>query len=263
MPLVSEGKKLKFTWEIDFRTDLGTISTDYIEVTGLGEDISAGLELYRFVDGQTHQGVWVSGYKDIMRANLTDYGELYHPMTVSIVSADPKDTSPDNFHSVLFHHYDLDAMTISGNTILMSEFFSGAGYDYELTLDGPDKAQGKFGYSTSTPHSSWTNFDYTFTRVGFGGKKMKVKRLTPSIVPLTNTKKDIKLTLKGKHLADGVMIHFDNKNLEVRSINYDSHKKVTIKVRPIKPIAKGTKISLMAVNPDNNKASKAAMLTAK
>ena len=263
MPLSAKGQKFKMTFEIGIWLNNGYLSPDKNQFgSGLSRGLYASFEMYRFVQEKKHQGIWISGYRDVLRANNQDYGEFFFPMTVSIVNADPAMKAEPNYYYVMFDHDNLSYLNVQGNTVVLSVGPDGSGFDFEMQLVNPGKMEGKFGYSEGS-HSSWRDFNYSFDRVGYGGPGMRVKRLKPKAVQLKNTKKDVKLTLKGKNLSNGVMVHFSNKNLEVRSIEYKNHRVINLTVRPIKPIPKGTKMSVLAVNPDNSKAEKANVLTAK
>jgi hypothetical protein len=274
IPLTKAGKKIKLTLKGHFddttSTQGGFTFDAPTKTRGYDPNFSVLPYLHRVTETKGLQGIWISGYRDSFFVrndddSTTDVGDLYIPTTLTVwqTTAEP---TPDmqNWCSQLFVGSYFGHQKIQGDSIYLSsqETLENC-YVLDLKKSKKEQLSGTFEYYEALGIRQGSGVTLTFERAGFGGKKVKVKRVKPAVAGFANAAKEISLTIKGKGFAPGAMPHFSHPDLELKSVTYTNSKTLKVKVAPRKAIENGTKIGIRVVNPDNISGSKNGVLTAK
>ena len=258
LPVAKAGKKLKITLTGYFSRTSDYFGFNNATSKGYNPTFCVDLDLYkRMTQTLGMEGLWMGGFLDSIYAGK-ELGEFYHPITLLMKHINTEYRGA-NYMTLMTHSDTLNDLKITGKKLWVAESTSW-GYAFDMTRRGPDKLVGKFIYRLN-PESA--DYKYTLYRIGFGGNKMRVKRVKPKRVPLGNRKNKPTLLIKGVGFAPGAMVFFNDSNIEIKEIEYVNNKKLKVTVQAIDPIERGQKIGVRVINPDNRSAMKPGIFKTK
>lgn len=155
---------------------------------------------------------------------------------------------------------ELKSTDFSNNIFTGSFSISGRTKSFKLTYSSKKNwLKGTFSYQGGE------TYKVTMLPLGTKGKTIKVKSVSPNEIqagsPTVKPGATSELTIKGKNFADGAVVHFDNKNIEICCIKFVASKQLKCNVTIPATVADGTKVGVRVVNPDNRQAEIANAFT--